>query len=220
MAPSPKMLAVKPAGATQPVRTVAHPALPFKPAPEGAKSIRDLFYEQECEAFLTRFYDNTRSPSDRIKDAMGISACIPWIGNEDLVEECLLTLSETMQDDSEHPSLRMACSIAIGSSGAKGLVSRIEGILKSDASVSSKILALRALSIARTKEALQLLSTAAKYADVDEVCFAAAKELASIPLFQARREAESILNAPPEAYARHPEFASVLRRILDGSPLN
>ncbi|MEW5997047.1 MAG: hypothetical protein AB1657_05680 [Candidatus Micrarchaeota archaeon] len=224
MAPPAKILVFDTADTMEPARPFDTARLPGKagrkPAPDGIKSNRDLFYEDQCSAHLVRFYDSTRVLSERMKDAFGISSCLPKTSNEDLAEECILALSETMQDDSEHPSLRMACAIAIGSSGIEHLATIMERVLKSDSSIPSKILALKALSIARTEEALQLLTIVAKYGDVDEVCFAAAKELASLPLYQARKAAESILDSLPEAYIRHPEFAAELRRLLAESPIN
>ncbi len=185
-----------------------------KPSPEKPKTNATLFYEDQCKTVLIRFYDNTRELSERVKDALGISALLIKIRDEDLAEECAITLVETMQEDSEHPSLRMACAVSLGSSGVKGFVQEMEDALKSEASSHSKILALKALSICRSDEAIELLGMEAQYGDVDEVCFAAAKELANIPLYRARKIVKEVISNPPQAYMRHPEFAAELKRMV------
>ena len=217
-------MAPTPAKAPNPVSDIMIPAKPFaqsihpllrtKPLPEKPPTNAMLFYEDQCETLLVRLYDNTRSPSERIKDALSISALLLRIRNEDLAEECAVTLMEMMQEDSEHPSVRMVCAVAIGSSGIENLATIMERILKSDSSVSSKLLALKALSICRSDEAIELLAMVAQHGDVDELCFAAAKELAGIPLHQARKIVRQVLSHPPEAYMRRPEFAAELRKIV------
>lgn len=196
----------------------AHPFPRGNPLAEKPTTNSMLFYEDRCREFLVSFYDNTRPLSRRLEDAFGISACLPKIGNEDLAEECFITLLETMQIDSEHPSLRMACAVALGSSGMEGLVARMEELLKSDASIPSKLFALKALSICRSDGAIGLLGNVALYGDKDQLCLAAATELLGIPLYPAQKIVRQILSNPPEAFTRNPEFMAEFRRLAEDCP--
>lgn len=80
-------------------------------------------------------------------------------------------------------------------------------------SIQTKLLILKCLAICRSDEAIELLGTEAKYGKVDEVCFAAAKELAGIG-YPARKIVRDIISDPPEAYVRHPEFLMELKKLM------
>jgi len=246
-----------------------------KPQPERFKSQSLLFYEDRCDICLDLLFDNRTLPQQKIKAAMELGGLLRKIDDDGRIHNSVYLLRETMLDDSEHPSLRMACAVSLGSSGYKGLVREMEKALKfeepaiprfiqpkvlvlrtpaagngrepagllgmasrredaeeialemetalnSEESVQphpkgliqSKLLILKCLSICRSDEAIELLGREAKYGKVDEVCFAAAKELAGIPLHQVREIVKDIINSPPEAYARHPEFLMELREIM------
>lgn len=192
-----------------------------KPPPEKPATNSDLFHEDECRAGLHLFYDNTRPTSKRMEDAERLGKILPRVKNRDLVEECLKTLTETMLEDTEEHAVRLACAAVLASAGPKGLPERLEPFLRSEEIPdSSKIVALKALALSRTDDSISLLARAARHCDRDPVAFAAARELAQMPLYQARKEAERLISKPTDSYLLRPDVLAELRSLLDLSPIN
>lgn len=201
---------------TAPLAQAAHPFLSTKLLPEKPKSTATLFYEDECSTLSDTLFRNDAAPQERIKAALSLGDTLRMISDEKMISDAVYLLKETMLDDSEQTSLRMACAVSLGSSGIKDFIQEMENALKSDESNHSKILVLKALSICRSDEAIELLANVALYGDIDQVCIAAAKELLNIPLYQAQKIVRQILSNPSEAYTRNPDFLVEFRRLAEG----
>jgi hypothetical protein len=200
----------------KPFAQAIHPLLRAKPPPENFKSQSVHFYEQRCDICTDILCDDKTPLQQKIKTAFELGGLFGKIEDHDLIRNAAFILREVMSDNSEHPSLRMACAVSLGSSGHKSLVGEMETeVLKSDASVQSKILALKALSICRSDEAIELLGNVALYGDIDQVCTAAARELLDIPLYPAQKIVRQILSHPPEACTHNPEFMVEFRRLAE-----
>ncbi|NYZ60380.1 hypothetical protein H0O01_01630 [Candidatus Micrarchaeota archaeon] len=201
----------------KPFAQASHWLLRAKPQPERPKSNSVLFYEDRCDICLDLLFDNRTLPQQKIKAAIELGGLIGKIEDADMAHNSIYILREMMIDDSEHSSVRMVCAVSLGSSGYKGLVEDMEKeVLKSNASVQSKLLSLKALSICRSEEAIELLGNVALYGDVDQICIAAARELLNIPLFPAQKIVNQVLSHPPEAYLRNPDFMAEFRRLAGG----
>lgn len=200
----------------KPFAQAIHPLLRAKPEPEKFKSQSLLFNEDRCGTCMDILCDDKALPQQKIKAAFELGGLVGKIKDEDIIKNAAYVLRGVMVDGSEHPPVRMACAVSLGSSGYKGLAGEMEKeVLKANTHVNSKILALKALSICRSDEAIELLGTEARYGKVDEACIAAAKELAGIPLCSKAREmVEGVISNPPEAYLRNPEAVAELRRLM------
>ena len=203
-----------------PVRPFSRALLPLLRTsglqPEKPKSNRILFYEDRCDICTDILFNSDTLPQQKIKAALELGGLIGKIEDAEMINNAIYILRETMISDSDHPSLRMACAVSLGSSGYEGFVGEMEKeVLKSNASVQSKILSLKALSICRSEEAIELLGIVALHGDIDQVCMAAARELMEIPLFPAKNIVKQIISSPPEAYLRNPVFMAEFRRLAE-----
>lgn len=186
---------------------------------EKPKLCSTLFYEDECRRFSRTLPCGDWPLQKRIGAAISLPDAMKKIANKKIISEAVASLKKTMLTDSEHPSLRMACAVSLGSSGYGGLVGdMVCDVLKKDKDeipLSSKLLALKVLAIHRSEEAIEQLGLVAQYGDNDALCTAAARELLGIPLFPAQKIVNEIICSPPGALLDNPEFFEEFRRLAD-----
>jgi hypothetical protein len=178
------------------------------------------FYEEDCTYYLNDFSKKENPLDLRVKAAYQISRTLPKISDEGMISNSIKALCKTIADENEPRSLRLSCVFALAQCGQPEAVIEINSALSSDLPLDSKLLALKVLSLVRSKESISLLSKFARKDKDDDVCMAAAKELASIFLYEARKEAFALLDSPPLWFARQPGFASQLCGLLEICPQN
>ncbi|MCX6768620.1 MAG: hypothetical protein NTY83_02145 [Candidatus Micrarchaeota archaeon] len=146
-----------------------------KPQPERPKTNAILFYEDRCDILSDILCRNDNLLQKRINAALSLSGVLKKISDEKMISDAVYLLTETMLDDSEHPALRMACAVSLGSSGAKDFVQEMKIALKSEEPpqpkepLQSKLLILESPAICRSDEAIGLFGMVTQHSDVDEI---------------------------------------------------